>query len=59
MDLSAVVGKTATALNRATTLETTMDNYLLQALRETTGAQLAFSTAGVLAPWSSPGRSHE
>ena len=42
-ELSAVVGKTATALNRATTLETTMDNFLLQALRETTGAQLAFS----------------
>jgi S-sulfosulfanyl-L-cysteine sulfohydrolase len=41
--LSTVVGKTATALNRATTLETTMDNFLLQALLESTGAQLAFS----------------
>jgi 2',3'-cyclic-nucleotide 2'-phosphodiesterase (5'-nucleotidase family) len=41
--LSTVVGKTATALNRATTLETTMDNFLLQALQESTGAQLAFS----------------
>lgn len=38
-----VVGKTATALNRATTQETTMDNFLLQALLESTGAQLAFS----------------
>jgi sulfur-oxidizing protein SoxB len=41
--LSRVVGKTVTALNRATTLETTMDNFLLQALLESTGAQLAFS----------------
>jgi 2',3'-cyclic-nucleotide 2'-phosphodiesterase (5'-nucleotidase family) len=37
------VGETATALNRGTTLETTMDNFLLQALLENTGAQLAFS----------------
>jgi len=42
-ELSMVVGKTATALNRATTLETTMDNFLLQVLLESTGAQLAFS----------------
>ncbi len=42
-DLSAVAGQTATALNRATMLETTMDNFLLQALQEATGAQLAFS----------------
>ena len=42
-ELSTVVGKTATALNRGTTLETTMDNFLLQALLESTGAQLAFS----------------
>ena len=42
-ELSTVVGKTVTALNRATTLETTMDNFLLQALLESTGAQLAFS----------------
>ena len=42
-ELSTVVGKTVTALNRATTLETTMDNFLLQALLERTGAQLAFS----------------
>jgi len=42
-ELSAVVGRTATALNRVTTLETTMDNFLLQVLLENTGAQLAFS----------------
>jgi S-sulfosulfanyl-L-cysteine sulfohydrolase len=37
-EMSTVVGKTATALNRGTTLETTMDNFLLQALLESTGA---------------------
>ena len=42
-ELSMIVGKTATALNRGTTFETTMDNFLLQALLESTGAQLAFS----------------
>ncbi len=42
-ELSTVVGETATALNRGATLETTMDNFLLQALLESTGAQLAFS----------------
>ena len=42
-ELSKVVGKTATALNRGTTLKSTMDNFLLQALLESTGAQLAFS----------------
>jgi len=42
-ELSTVVGETATALNRATILESTMDNFLLQALLENTGAQLAFS----------------
>lgn len=42
-DLSVVVGETATALNRGTILEATMDNFLLQALIENTGAQLAFS----------------
>ena len=41
--LSEVVGETATALDRATMLESTMDNFLLQALLESTGAQLAFS----------------
>jgi S-sulfosulfanyl-L-cysteine sulfohydrolase len=38
-----VVGETATALNRGTILESTMDNFLLQTLLESTGAQLAFS----------------
>jgi 2',3'-cyclic-nucleotide 2'-phosphodiesterase (5'-nucleotidase family) len=42
-ELSEVVGETATALNRGTTLETTMDNFLLQTLLENTEAQLAFS----------------
>ena len=42
-ELSTVVGVTATALNRATLLESTMDNFLLQALLASTGAQLAFS----------------
>ncbi len=42
-ELSKVVGETVTALNRGTTLESTMDNFLLEALLETTGAQLAFS----------------
>jgi sulfur-oxidizing protein SoxB len=42
-DLAEVVGETATALNRRTTLEATTDIFLLQALLESTGAQLAFS----------------
>ena len=42
-ELSTVVGETATALNRGAMLETTMDNFLLQALLESTGAQLAFA----------------
>jgi S-sulfosulfanyl-L-cysteine sulfohydrolase len=42
-EISTVVGETATALNRATLLESTMDNLLLQAITESTGAQLAFS----------------
>ena len=42
-DLAEVVGETATALNRGTILEATLDNFLLQALLESTGAQLAFS----------------
>lgn len=41
--LNAVVGETATALNRYTMLESTMDNFLLQSLMETSGAELAFS----------------
>jgi len=42
-ELEEVVGETSTALNRGTSMESTMDNFLLQALLETTGAQLAFS----------------
>ncbi len=41
--LSEVLGETATALHRHVTLESTMDNFLLQALQTSTGAQLAFS----------------
>jgi 2',3'-cyclic-nucleotide 2'-phosphodiesterase (5'-nucleotidase family) len=41
--LSEVVGETATPLNRGTILESTMDNFLLQALIDSTGAQMAFS----------------
>lgn len=41
--LSTIVGETATALNRATMLETTMDNFLLQSLLEASGAEIAFS----------------
>ncbi|GAC1562541.1 MAG: bifunctional metallophosphatase/5'-nucleotidase [Herpetosiphon sp.] len=41
--LDAVVGTTLTALNRGTTLEATMDNFLLQAVIASTGADVAFS----------------
>lgn len=42
-ELAAVVGETKTALNRATMLESTMDDFLLSAIKESTGAQMAFS----------------
>lgn len=42
-ELATIVGETATALNRATMLETTMDNFLLESLLEASGAELAFS----------------
>ncbi|GEK88202.1 2',3'-cyclic-nucleotide 2'-phosphodiesterase/5'-or 3'-nucleotidase, 5'-nucleotidase family [Alkalibacterium putridalgicola] len=42
-ELAAVVGETKSALNRATMLESTMDNFLLSAIKESTGAQMAFS----------------
>lgn len=42
-ELDTVVGETATALNRATMLETTADNFLLAALLESSDAELAFS----------------
>lgn len=41
--LDTVVGHTRTALNRNTVLESTMDNLLLAALVDATGAPLAFS----------------
>lgn len=41
--LSEVVGQTETALNRNTFLESTMDNFLLQAVAEAAGTNLAFS----------------
>jgi hypothetical protein len=37
-ELSTVASETVTALNRATMLEATIDNFLLQALLESTGA---------------------
>ncbi|MGE5313989.1 MAG: bifunctional metallophosphatase/5'-nucleotidase [Acidobacteriota bacterium] len=42
-ELSEIVGETATALNRGTMLEATMDNLLLESIREITHAQAAFS----------------
>ncbi|MDP3305929.1 MAG: bifunctional metallophosphatase/5'-nucleotidase [Erysipelotrichaceae bacterium] len=42
-ELDTVVGETETALNRYTMLESTMDNFLLQAILEASGAELAFS----------------
>ena len=41
--LEEVVGQTEVALNRYYQLETTMDNLLLEALLDATGAELAFS----------------
>lgn len=41
--LAEVVGETRTGLYRAKTLESTMDNLLLQSLLDETGAQMAFS----------------
>ncbi len=41
--LSRVVGETRTPLNRNTVLEATMDNLLLQAISDLTGADMAFS----------------
>jgi S-sulfosulfanyl-L-cysteine sulfohydrolase len=42
-ELGQVVGHTSTALNRNTTLESTMDNLLLQSILDRTEAQIAFS----------------
>lgn len=41
--LKSIIGKTDIALHRYSQLETTMDNLLLQALTDVTGAELAFS----------------
>lgn len=41
--LYTVVGQTNVALNRFAQLETTMDNFLLEALLSTTNAEIAFS----------------
>lgn len=41
--LGTVVGTTKTALNRATILESTMDNLLLAAVQKTAGTTIAFS----------------
>ena len=41
--LSEVVGQTGTALNRNTFLESTMDNFLLQAVAEAADTPIAFS----------------
>ncbi len=41
--LNTVVGNTKTALNRNTVMEATMDNLLLQALVDVSGAEMAFS----------------
>lgn len=41
--LDAIAGKTATPLHRYAVLESTMDNLLLQALLDASGAEMAFS----------------
>src|SRR5699024_7558117 len=41
--LETVIGQTSTHLHRYAQLETTMDNLLLQALLDSTGAEIAFS----------------
>jgi 2',3'-cyclic-nucleotide 2'-phosphodiesterase (5'-nucleotidase family) len=41
--LERVVGKTDTALNRNTIMESTMDNFLLQSIIDLTGTDVAFS----------------
>ncbi|WP_207518734.1 bifunctional metallophosphatase/5'-nucleotidase [Pseudogracilibacillus auburnensis] len=41
--LETVIGQTETALNRYAQLESTMDNLLLEAIRDAAGASLAFS----------------
>ncbi len=52
-ELNRVVGEVSTALNRDTNLESTMDNFLLEAMREAAGAPLAFSNGW---RWGAPVR---
>ena len=42
-ELSQIVGETASILHRGTSLESTMDNFLLKSLIKATGVQIAFS----------------
>ncbi|MHB1394977.1 MAG: bifunctional metallophosphatase/5'-nucleotidase [Clostridia bacterium] len=42
-ELSEIIGETSSILHRGTSLESTMDNFLLKSLIEATGAQIAFS----------------
>jgi sulfur-oxidizing protein SoxB len=53
--LDTIVGKTETALNRNTVMESTMDNLLLQALIDVSGAELAFSNGWRYGAPVSPG----
>lgn len=41
--LQPIAGRTAGALNRSTVLESTMDNFLLDAIAEAAGTEIAFS----------------
>jgi 2',3'-cyclic-nucleotide 2'-phosphodiesterase (5'-nucleotidase family) len=41
--LTQVVGQTLTDLDRYTALESTMDNFMLQSIKELTGAEMVFS----------------
>ncbi len=41
--LDEIIGETATDLNRYTTLEATMDNFLLDAIADAAGTKIAFS----------------
>lgn len=53
--LNEVVGRTEYGLNRATSVEATMDNLMLDAMRARTGAQLAFANGWRYGAPISPG----
>ncbi len=53
--LGSVVGRTEIGLNRNTILESTMDNFLLQSILDTSGAQIAFSNGWRYGAPISPG----